>query len=99
MFVRNFNTTLAALGILDADAKFQYLRTIVHGEALRQFDSFSADVESTQNLNVDDIIKGLAQYPPPVNFLSKQKRVMRRGMKKPRALTVRCYVTRLIDID
>ena len=71
LFVRNFNITLAASGALEAGAKIQYLRTIVRGEALRQFDSFSADVEGTENLNVDEIIKGLAQYFLPVNLLSK----------------------------
>ena len=44
LFVRNFNMNLAASGTLETSAKIQYLRTVVHGEALRQFDSLSADV-------------------------------------------------------
>ena len=40
------------LFIIDADTKFQYLLTLVRGEALRQFDSFSSDIESTETLNV-----------------------------------------------
>ena len=59
--VSNFNMTLAASGTMEADAKYQYLRTLVRGEALHQFDLLSADVEGTQTLNVDYIIKGLAQ--------------------------------------
>ena len=70
-FVRNFNMTLLASGTLEAGAKYQYLRTLVCGEALRQFDSLSADIEGTETLNTDYIIRGLAQYFPPVNFLSK----------------------------
>ena len=31
LFICNFNMTLATSGTLEADAKFQYLRTIVHG--------------------------------------------------------------------
>ena len=99
MFVRNFNMTLAASGTLEADTKFQYLSTLVRGEDLSQFESFSADVESTQNLHVYEIIKDLAQYFPPVNSLLKQKRAMRRGTNKPRALTVRRYTARLIDLN
>ena len=76
LFVRNFNMTLAASGALEADAEFQYLRTLVRGGALRQFESLSDNVESTKILDVDYIIRGLAQYFPPVNFLSKQKRAM-----------------------
>ena len=90
---------LAASGTLEAGAKIQCICTIVCGESLRQFYSFSADVESTQTLNVYDIIKGLVQYYFPVNSLSKQKRAMRRRMKKPRALTVRRYLARLIDLN
>ena len=80
-FVRNFNTTLAASETLEAGAKFQHLRTLVRREALRQFDLLCADLERTENLNVDYIIRGLAQYFPSVNSLPKQKRAMRRGMK------------------
>ena len=81
LFVCNFNTILAASGTLEVDAKFQYLCTLVCGEALHQFESLSAYAESTENLNVDYIIRGLAQYFTPVNFLSKYTRAMRRGMK------------------
>ena len=80
LFICNVNMTLAASGMLEADSKFQYLCTIVRGEAFIQFDLLSADVESTENLNVDYIIKGFAQYTPPVDFLSKQKCTMRLGM-------------------
>ena len=61
LFVSNFNMTLAASGTLEAGAKMHYLRTRVQRETLRQFVLFSSDIESTQTLNVDDIIKGLTQ--------------------------------------
>ena len=58
----NFNMTLASSGTLNSGAKVQYLRTLVRREALHKFYLFSADVESTQTLNVEDIIKSLARY-------------------------------------
>ena len=64
-----------------------------------QFDLLSADVGGSETLNVDYIIKGLAQYFPPVNLLSKQKRSIRHEMKKTRSLNVRYYVARLIDLN
>ena len=99
LFVSNFNINLVASGTLQADAKFQYLLTLVRGEALRQFEFFSADVESTDNLDVDYIIRSLAQYFFLVNSLSKHKHTMRCGMKNLCSLTVRCYVSRLIDLN
>ena len=43
-FVCNFNMTLAASGMLEAGAKYQYLRTISRVEALHQFDLLSDDI-------------------------------------------------------
>ena len=60
-FVRNFDTTLAASETLEVDANFQYLLTLGRRDALRQFDLLSADVESTETLNVDYIIRFLSQ--------------------------------------
>ena len=91
LFVSNFNMTLEASSTMDVGTDFWCPRNLFRREALRQFDLFSADVKSTETLNVDYIIRGLAQYFPPVNLLSKQKRAMRRGIKKPCSLTVRCY--------
>ena len=46
------------------DADIQYLRTLVRGEALNQFDLLSFDVENTETLNMDYYIKGLEFYFP-----------------------------------
>ena len=73
MFVSNFNMNLAASGTLEADANSQQLCTLVRGEALCRFESLSADVESTETLNVDYIIRVLAQYFLCVNFMSNKK--------------------------
>ena len=44
LFVTNFQTTLAATGTLQTEAKVQYFCTLVRGEELRQFDLFSDEV-------------------------------------------------------
>ena len=62
LFVRNFKITLVASRTLGMDVKVQYLRTLVHGEVLRQFGSPSADVEGKNPLTVGSIILGLAVY-------------------------------------
>ena len=64
--------TNAKSGTLDTGAKIQYLCTLVCGEALRHFDSFSDDVERTESLTAENIIKGLALYSPPINLLFKK---------------------------
>ena len=54
--------TLAEWGTLQAGTEYQYIFTLVRGEVLRQFDSLYTDVEGTEILNVDYIIRGLAHY-------------------------------------
>ena len=81
LFVCNFNTNLVTTGMMETDTNIQYLRMLVCGEVLCQFDLLFADSESTETLNVVYIVKGLVLYFPPVNSLSKEKRVMCRGMK------------------
>ena len=68
LLVQNFQMNRASTGMLETEAKIQYLCTLVHGDALRQFDLLSADVKNTETpLDVNYIIKGLVWYSPPVN--------------------------------
>ena len=48
LFVCDLNMTLAASGTLGAGAKYQYLCTLVHGEALCNFDLLPSNIESMQ---------------------------------------------------
>ena len=56
-------------------------------------------MEGTKPITMKNIIKGLASYLFPVNFISKQKRVMRRGMRKLRRLKVKLFSACLIDLN
>ena len=44
LFIRKFNITLAATRNLEMEANIQYLCTLLHGKALRQFDLLSTYV-------------------------------------------------------
>ena len=72
LFVRNFKMALEALGTLAASAKLQYLRMILCGEELRQFDIFCYYVVSKNTTHLNHIILGLGIYSTPVNTLSKK---------------------------
>ena len=91
--------TLKASVTLKSVANTQYLCTLVRGEELRQFDMLYAEVGSSTPEKLTSIILGLGTYFFAVNALSKQKRTMRRGTKKPRGLKVRFYAAHLIDLN
>ena len=73
--------TIEESGTLETAANDQYPRTLVRGEALRQFDSVSSDVEITNPLIVEAIVLGLGAYFFPINLLSNKKRAMRCGTR------------------
>ena len=79
--------------------KVQYFCKIVRREAICQFDSLYSEMESTTPITMEYFIKGLYLYSPPVNYQSKRKRAMRRGMRKLRGLKVRHYADFLIDLN
>ena len=57
--------TLAATGTLETEANVKYLRKLVRGELLHQFDLFSADMKNIETpLDVDYLLKSLAWYFP-----------------------------------
>ena len=58
--VHNFKTTLAASGTPKTGVNIQYLHSLVLIEALYQFYLLAADVESTETLNLEYMLKGLA---------------------------------------
>ena len=98
MFIRNFNMTLAVSGTLKAGAKVQYLCTMVCVEALHHFDALSDEVESSTPETLTSIILGLGTYLPPIYALSKQKRVMRRRIRKLRGLKLIRYAACLVEL-
>ena len=86
-------------GTMYIGAGIKYLCTLVHGEALCQFDLFSADVEGAKPLTVETIILGLALFLFPVNFLLKQNCAMHHRMSNPHSLQVRLYAALLVGIN
>ena len=54
--------TLGLSGMLKAGVNIKYLYELVHGEALRQFDALTADVEGSTPVILEYIILGLGTY-------------------------------------
>ena len=60
LFIKIFQMTLASSGTLETESKVQFIRTLVCGEALCQFDLVSSDAKNTgTQLYVDYLLKGL----------------------------------------
>ena len=53
----------------------------------------------TMATNKQEIRKGLLRYFLPSNKLTKQKRAMKRMMRKPRGIKLRQFAARLQDLN
>ena len=65
------------------------------GQELREFDKLQSQYGGVINNHLKLIHKGLLEYFFPINALSKQKRVMRRAIRKPRSMTLKRFAARL----
>ena len=81
LFIGNFQMNLEASRTLTSGAKIQYIYMLVHGEVLRQFDTLSIEVGSTTVYHLTPFFNFRCVLFSG-NALSKQKRVMRRSMRK-----------------
>ena len=54
--------TLEAAGTLYTTVKLKYLRTLLRGEALHQFDLLYAEMESENHLTAEALKLGLGSY-------------------------------------
>ena len=82
--MKNYKIILKALVTINANAKLQYICTILRVEALHQFDTLCTQEGLITTTHLNPIILGLGTYFPPVNTMSNQKRVMHHEMKRPR---------------
>ena len=95
LFIRDFNMNHEESGIPKAGAKIHRLCTLVHVEALHQFDNYTSEVGSTIPENWTFIILGLVtHFYLLICFQNKSARCTG-GMSKPRGLKIRRYTARM----
>ena len=58
--------------MITANAKIQYLRTSLCGEALNEFNTFCIQIVSTTVTHLNEVILDLGKYFPPETDLSKK---------------------------
>ena len=74
------------------------LHTLLHGEALREFDKLASQNSGRTSARLKFIQEGLFGYLPSINSLSKQKRIMCRAILKPQYLPFKRFPARLTEM-
>ena len=91
--------TLNTSGTLTAYANIQYPFDLLCGKALREFETLYDNVgnKTTMQLNQNLMFRYIVFFP--IGPLSKQKRVVRCGTRKPHGLKVRHYEDHIIELN
>ena len=97
--MNNFKTATDRTGTTSATRKIHFLRTMVHREYLIEFDDLVGQAGSTTNGHINPTKEGLIGYFPPIKSLTKQKREMRRAMKKPWDILFKRFAARLTELN
>ena len=97
--MKEFKTAVNGIKITSASSKTKYLRTLLSGEALREFYGLEIQVTGTTNSHLTFIKEGLLEYSPPIHALIKQKRGMRRAMRKPQDIPMKKIAARLTKLN
>ena len=96
--IKNFIITIYGTGIMPPSEIINYLRTILHGEALRKFDELTSQNNASINSQLNHIKEGLLGFFS-INALSKQKRAMRFIMRKPQSISSKYFSVQLTEIN
>ena len=98
LFIRNFNMTLEASGMLVYITNIQYFCMMLWRRVTSVWHVVCWGGKYNQR-KFKPLYLGFRNVLSTINVLSKQKRVMCCGTRNPRKLRVICYAARLIDLD
>ena len=79
--------------------QYACLRRLLEGNALTVFDLKAAELGAQTVSHLQDILRALRREVFPEDALQQQKRFMRRSLHKPRNMTIRAYVNRVLELN
>ena len=98
-WTRDFNKIVRGQGLTTGVARFAMARNILLGEALRVFES-KASTQATESVaNFTECLNAVTAHHLPQKALIRQKRYLRRDVKKPREMNIRQFTARINEIN
>ena len=96
---KDYDMVIRGQNLTNGPAKYAMARTLLQGDALRVFNN-AASTESTEtNENFQKVLNALTRHIFPRKALVRQKRYMRRQMRKPYNMKIRTYVARVREMN
>ena len=98
-FVRNVQRIITGLNITLGPPMYVQMRALLKGDALSAFNTAATAAGNETVPHFTQAWRGLVSHVFPQRALAKQKRVMRRFMRKPKDWTMRTYTARMTEIN
>ena len=98
-FERNLEKAFTGQNLTTGPQQYACLRRLLEGNALTVFDLKAAELGAQTVSHLQDILRALRREVFPEDALQQQKRYMRRSLHKPRNMTIRVYVNRVLELN
>ena len=96
---KNFEKVVKGHNLTSGQNKYNMARTLLRGDALRVFNQAATDAGTETNDHLQVVLQAVTKHVFPYRALPKQKRWMRRQLRKPLEMTVRQFVTAIQDLN
>jgi hypothetical protein len=96
---RDFNEACVGMNIVAGANYNRMVRQLLSDEPLKEFERILATFPVETVINCNLALNAVANQVFPNNAYAKQKKYLRQGMWKPRALTIRNVYTRICELN
>ena len=98
-FQKDLNKVFVGQNLTQGPPKYAMARRVLEGDALARFNTAANDHGNENNDNFRACMRDLTTHVFPQRALQKQKRFMRRKMRKPQNWTIRSYANRITELN
>ena len=97
-FLRDLKKALVGMNVTTGPNKYGMARRLLEGEALAHFNNAATANGNETNANFTLCLQAVTKQVFPQQALLKQKRAIRRYMRKPVDVTIRQHVARIVEL-
>jgi len=97
--IKNIQRVIQGQNLTDGPSRYALARRLLQGDALAAFNRAASARGNETIPNFKIVLQDLITHMLPRRALQTQKRFMRRELRKPYKVSVRDFITRLVEIN
>ncbi len=97
--LKDISRALKGQNITDGPGKYRFARRILDGDALAAFNAAATELGNETNDHYNQAMQKVTEHVLPKRALSRQRRFMRRQLRKPFKMAMQTFVARVNEIN